>query len=302
MIRTSPIPISYLTGDSYKSDSPSLVLGRRVSGLLSEPFDKETLQKRVLRKSGDKSKAQMAYYIDTRSLSLRLDQVVGPANWESDIREIRDAGDRIVVTASLMIGHVTRVAEGEELKNKIGYLSAEDKKAGKEPPIVPQELVLMKAGPQARKRAAVEFGVGAYLYGLKDVNTWEEIDTYGNPKDPNIDLAKFPDWVKPTAGPVLVAREAAYLLGINLPADIAQANKDDVTIIQEFLAKYFGIKTLAVGFSREDYIELAALIARIADYLDVKGGDITTLPGIYNFSLQEVKITTNPALVGVMNA
>lgn len=95
MIRTSPIPISYLTGDSYKSDSPSLVLGRRVSGLLSEPFDKETLQKRVLRKSGDKSKAQMAYYIDTRSLSLRLDQVVGPANWESDIREIRDAGDRI---------------------------------------------------------------------------------------------------------------------------------------------------------------------------------------------------------------
>jgi hypothetical protein len=284
MISTFPIPIGYLTKSFYSGSRDAFfVLGRRVIGLLSEPFDKETLQKRVLRKSGDKSKAQMAYYIDTRSLALRLDQVVGPMNWETDIREIKDAGDRVCVTAALTIAGITRVAEGEELKNKIDYKTNLP---------ASQELVLMKAGPQARKRAAVEFGVGAYLYDFSGLNTWEEIDTYGNPKDPSIDLSKFPEWARPTPGPVLIAREVAYLLKINLPADISKAEKDDVTVIQAFLAKYFGVKTLATGFSRADYIELAAVIARIADFLDVNGGDIESLPGIYNFSLQPVTLKT----------
>ena len=263
MIRTSPIPISYLTNNSF-------VLGRRVSGLLQEPFDKADLQKRVLNKSKDKKKAKFAFYIDTRALSLRLDQVLGASNWETKIWDVKDAGDRICVVATLTIGGSSRDAEGEELKMRAGW------EKGSQPES--QDLVFMRAGPQARKRAAVEFGVGAYLYQFSEVNTWEEIDDYGQPKDKLIDMQKLPLWARPTPGPTLVLREAAYILNIQLPEDIHQIQQQDKEALQNFLLNKFGIKTLSAGFSREDYIELASVIARIADYLDLNGGGFDKLP------------------------
>jgi hypothetical protein len=269
MIRTRPIPIGFLA-DKYK-----FVLGRRVSGLLSEPFDKETLRKRVLRKNRDGKTAVMAYYIDTRGLALRLDQIVGAMNWETRICEVRDAGDRLVVVASLTIGGTTREAEGEELKLTEKYMSFEDKKAGKTPEFESSELVFMKAGPQARKRAACEFGVGAYLYDLKDIS--EQLNDRGYPMNNIIDMQNLPEWARPTPGPILVMREISYLLDIPLPADLTKVPKEDADALKNFLAMNFGISTLSTGLSREDYLELAAVIARISDYLDVKGGTFRDL-------------------------
>ena len=275
MIRTRPVPISFLTKERF--NGPGFVLGRRVSGLLQEPFDRDALQKRVLRKDRDGKNAEMAYYIDTRALSLRLDQVLGANNWGTNIFEVKDAGDRLCVVATLTIGGSSRDAEGEELKQKRGWQSPADKAAGKEAPLVSEDLVFMKAGPQARKRAAVEFGVGAYLYGFSDVNTWEPLNDKGFPKDSNIDMLKLPEWARPTPGPTLVTREAAYLLNIQLPKDMSQTSKEDIETIKNFLAMNFGVETLSAGFSREDYIELASVIARISDCLDANGGTFEDL-------------------------
>ena len=280
MIRTSPVPISYLT-TKYK-----FVLGRRVTRLLSEPFDKVSLRKRVLRKNRDGGTAIMAYYIDTRTLSLRLDQIVGATNWDTRIMEVKDCGDRLVCTASLTIGGTSRESEGEELKQVVKYASYADKKAAKDaglpepgPTMESGELVFMKAGPQARKRAASEFGVGAYLYDLKDIS--EPLNDRGFPKDNNIDMMNLPEWARPTPGPVLVVREAAYLLGIQLPEDLKQVPKEDTERIQALLNDEFGVKTLSTGFSREDYLELAAVIARISDYLDANGGTLDDIKEEY---------------------
>jgi hypothetical protein len=280
MIRTRPIPISFLTKESF--NSPGFILGRRITGLLSEPFDKTVLRKRVLRKNRDGQTAVMAYYIDTRGLASRLDQVVGAPNWETRINEVRDCGDRLVVVASLSIGGTSREAEGEELKLVQTYPSWAEKKAAKDaglpepgPTMEPGDLVFMKAGPQARKRAASEFGVGAYLYDLKDIS--EPLNDRGFPKDNTIDMQNLPEWARPTPGPVLVQREVAYILGIELPTDLKQTPKEDVEAIKNFLAMNFGISTLSTGFSREDFIELASVIARCSDYLDVRGGTFNEL-------------------------
>ncbi|TFH48106.1 MAG: hypothetical protein E4H01_06975 [Lysobacterales bacterium] len=281
MIRTSPIPISFLT-TKYK-----FVLGRRVTGLLQEPFDREALQKRVLRKDREKKNAEMAYYIDTRALSLRLDQVVGATNWETRIVEVKDCVDRIVVVAALTIGGTSREAEGEELKQTEDYKTNAMKS---------QELVFMKAGPQARKRAAVEFGIGDYLYGFSDVNTWEPLNDKGFPKDSIIDMSKLPEWARPTPGPVLVVREAAYLLNIKLPVDLKQVSAEDTAKIQALLNDEFGVKTLSSGFSREDYLELASVIARCSDYLDVNGGTLEGMKAEYAGTTYQLTVTDRVAV------
>lgn len=267
MIRTSPIPIAYLTDRKF-------VLGRRVTGILREPFGTEALQKRVLNKNGEKTKAKMAYYIDTRALNERLDQVAGPNNWSTRIHEIKDCGDRIIVVANLTLGcgGVDREDAGEELK-----MTEKWDKVAKAMVPATNELCVMKGGPQAIKRAAVQFGVGAYLYEFSEINTWEDIDQYGQPKEREINTAKLPEWARPTAGPMLVTREIAYILNITLPEDIKTVAKADVDKMREGLSKYFGITSLTTGYARADYIELASLIARCSDYLDVNGGTLDNI-------------------------
>lgn len=245
-----------------QSAYPTFALGHRVSALLAEPFSSYELSKRVLRRVGS-SKAKMAYYIDTRSLSVRLDQVVGPGNWSERVDKIEDLGDRIAVVSSLIIGSVIRCGEGESLKTR-----TKTKKDGPTE-IVPNEHVFMQAGPQARKRAAVEFGVGAYLYKLSDVNTIEDVNTYGNPVDSSIDLTKLPAWARPTPGQLLIAREMAYLLGIpescltNPSAD--SDKKSAIETIKEAFLEFFNVTLPDTSFEVDDYMYLAGVIARIHD-------------------------------------
>lgn len=254
MIRTKPFSAGYLP-------EGGLVIGNRILGLLEEPFDPSVLKKRVLRTTKDKSKGEAAYYIDTRDLARRLDLVVGSTGWENDF-QIQDLGDRVSVIADLTIGGIRRSGEAEELKIVERWDSASNGFKEKT-----NELVVFKAGPSALKRAAVHFGVGAYLYNFKDVNTWEPIDQWRNFSSPQIDRSKLPKWAVPRPGPTLVVHEIAYRLFLPEKA-LDQYSEEEMTAIKDELQSCFGLTTLHNFEDPDDYMRLAGCLARISDAED----------------------------------
>ena len=244
MIKTTPIALSY-------TPTPWGAAGTRIQGLLAEPFPINVLKKRVLRKNREKTKGEAAYYIDTRDLAHRLDLILGSSGWSNSFK-IHDCGDRIGVTAELVIGTIMRQGESEELKQAMRCdYDAKEKRLNT------NDLVIQKAGPAALKRAAVHFGLGAYLYSFKDVITWEEIDQYGGFKNPAINFDRLPAWACPRTGPALVIHELAYYLGLpqhNNPMDYSDEER---LSLQHLLEKYWGVKSLQEFADENDYFRLA---------------------------------------------
>ena len=256
MIKTNPIPLGALT------QAAEFVYGPRVQQLLARPFGVDVLKKRLGRKSKDKSKGEFFYYIDLRDVACRLDAVVGPANWELGELDVRDCGDRVSVVSRLRVGNVWRCGESEA--QKIGKDWSGNEKA--------QELVVQAAGPNATKRAAVLHGVGAYLYGFKDVNTWEPINDYGKPTaGDSVEASQLPPWAVPISAPMLVSREIAYMFGLD--ESTLESGMDDAakSLVASKLAEYWGISSFK-GMTVNDGFRLAGCIARINDYLDAHPG------------------------------
>lgn len=254
MITTYPKSIGHLTSPS------GFVYGERIRSLLLMPFDPFLLKKRVLRKKKDGTKAEMAYYIDLRDMAERLDLIVGPRNWSQHLKFI-DAGDRIVAISELLIGGVMRAGESEELKQsqRLNYQT-------KELEYKLNELAALRAGPNATKRAAVLHGLGAYLYKFKDINTWEEIDSYGQPKNPNIDINKLPDWAVPEAPATLVLKEMLIHLEQYTNGSLHDLPKDDINRALEEINNLFGIQAEHLKkLEHNDAIAVASVIARMTD-------------------------------------
>ena len=246
MIRTRPIALSFLTTSTN-------LIGPRVQRLLEEPFEVGALKRRVLQTTKDNTKAKPAWYIDTRDLDTRLNQVVG-SNWELQFN-INTHQDRVSVVARLTIGYTTKEDCQEELLMTEKF--SRDSSGNSVKTATPAELCVMKAAPNAYKRAAVHFGVGAYLYEFKDHVTWEPIDQYRQFTQP-IDLSKLPAFAKPTPSVTLVLNELKYLMGT-----------DDKDILKDMLMTYFGIDTLK-DLDQDSAMRLAACIARISDYCDAE--------------------------------
>jgi hypothetical protein len=279
MIKTRPIGISWL------KDPKCFIYGDRVSYMLGVPFPLDVLKKRVLKKSKDGKKAEAVYYIDSRDLYDRLDRVVGPRNWSNNIFNIADCGDRICVVAEINIAGASRVAESEELKNTTKRDYEQEKlfkEAGstEKTPIyktVPNELVLLKAGPNALKRAGVGHNIGAYLYQFADVNTWEEIDQYSQFANPNIDPKKLPPFALPPGSISLVVRELGHLLDLDIPEDLQTLPQATVEFMNNQLKKFWNIDTLRdPRYNQDDLFNLAACMARVSDFMEYRGiqGDL----------------------------
>lgn len=114
---------------------------------LRAPFPASKLSWRVGQTNKDKTKAMMLVYIDARDVQDRLDEVFG-LGWSSSFREV---DGRIVCAISAMGYTKEDGAEDTQFEAKKGGLS------------------------DAFKRAAVQWGVGRYLYDAKNYNTWIDI-------------------------------------------------------------------------------------------------------------------------------
>ena len=235
MIKTAPIPLAFLQ-DAH-------VLGNRIYNLCAQPFELHEIQKRVMNVYNNKGKP--AYYIDPRTLDERLNQIFGP-HWGLDL-QVKESAGLAVCIATLNIHSTYRSDVSEEpLLTSRGDVN---------------KLAFQKAQSAAYKRAAVKFGIGAYLYDFKNHVTWQELDSKNKSFFANKDItpSEIPAFAKPMSGPEIVMQELQYLTGFKETSDMVS-----------FLDTNFGLKSIR-DLNRDDSFRLAACLARINDYSEQQG-------------------------------
>lgn len=126
-----------------------------LSSALSAPFDNSAVHWRVqgtpIERNGKWSAMALAY-IDARDVMDRLDEVCGPANWQTEYHET--AKGRLICRLSIRIG-----SEWVTKSDGAGDTDVEGEKG---------------AISDALKRAAVSWGIGRYLYRLS--SPWVECE------------------------------------------------------------------------------------------------------------------------------
>lgn len=119
---------------------------------LKEPFPESDLDWR-LQSCGEKNGkfwGKALAYITSRAVQDRLDEVCGPDGWKTSVRR---EGDAYICTLSVRVTHEDGATE---------WLSREDGADS-------TDIEAIKGGISgAIKRSAVHFGIGRYLYNLKD--------------------------------------------------------------------------------------------------------------------------------------
>lgn len=126
---------------------------------LQFPFKSDEIEWRVLRLSKDKTKGQVAAYVDSRAIQNRLDKVIGRENWQN--RFVSSPGKDNASTT-----HVCEISiyypDRKEWITKSDGAGCTD-------------IEPIKGGLSgAFKRAASMWGIGRYLYSLK--NIWVYVD------------------------------------------------------------------------------------------------------------------------------
>lgn len=126
---------------------------------LTLPFKDDEIEWRVGSTTKDKKKGMLLAYVTNRAIMNRLDEVLGVENWKQSFREIHKG---IVCSLSIRLsenGEWITKEDGADLTN----------------------IEATKGGlSDSMKRAAVQFGIGRYLYEADSV--WVELNEYGQPK------------------------------------------------------------------------------------------------------------------------
>lgn len=121
---------------------------------LEYPFAVEDIEFRVLRTNKAKTEGYIAAYVDSRAIQRRLDKVVGRENWQNYFEVTQSAPD----------GETTFVCKLSIYSEEKGEWLTKSNGAGT------TDIEPIKGGlSSAFKRAASMWGVGRYLYDMKDI-------------------------------------------------------------------------------------------------------------------------------------
>lgn len=147
----------------------------RIKSELAEPFSSEDVEWRLQNVSKDKTKGLAVAYVTARAIQNRLDEVVGPENWQDEYISWH-GGSTLKEASQLCVIHIFD-------KEKNLWISKTD---GAEN----TDIEPVKGGlSDAYKRAAVKWGIGRYLYDMEAA--WVDVDP-GYPKViPNKELPKL---------------------------------------------------------------------------------------------------------------
>ncbi len=122
---------------------------------LQYPFTANEIEWRVLHTTKDKSKGQVAAYVDSRAIQDRLDTVLGRENWQNRFRTVQGKDNASTTQVCELSIYYPDRGEWITKSNGAGNTDIEPVKGGLS---------------NAFKRAASMWGVGRYLYDLK--NLW----------------------------------------------------------------------------------------------------------------------------------
>jgi hypothetical protein len=158
--------------------------------LLKEPFSEADLEWRVGNKSKDGTKATLLVYITARAVMDRLDEVFTPGGWSTSYEKVQTGKQEgFICTLSCL--------------TPTGWVSKQDVSDS-------TDIEALKGGfSGALKRAAVQWGIGRYLYRMGE--EWVDLKDGYAPRDKK-DVAvsvktdngykwclppKVPDWALP---------------------------------------------------------------------------------------------------------
>jgi hypothetical protein len=147
---------------------------QEIAARLAKPFPAADIEWRIGRKSGDKTKAAVVPYVTNRAIQNRLDEVMGIDGWCNKYEMWRTRG--VVCGISINLD-----GDNWDANSWLTKWDGADE----------TDIESTKGGlSDSMKRAAVQWGIGRYLYNLEEV--WVPIDQYGKFTPP-----KIPDWALP---------------------------------------------------------------------------------------------------------
>jgi hypothetical protein len=145
---------------------------------LKAPFPVDGIHWRVGRKSKAKDKAVPFAYLDARDVMERLDAVCGMGGWQCRYPFAGCCEIGIKVSSVMVTDGIPADSEWVWKANAAGQTGIEAEKG---------------QASDAFKRAAVLWGIGAYLYNVP--NTWVPVGEYGFERDIIRDLtARLAAW------------------------------------------------------------------------------------------------------------
>ncbi|MHB1826580.1 MAG: Rad52/Rad22 family DNA repair protein [Steroidobacteraceae bacterium] len=126
---------------------------------LRAPFDIELVKWRVgARMKSNRNRGQAMPYINARLVQDRLDEVMGPGNWRNEFTAAPMGGGMMCVI-SLRIG--------DEWVSKADVAQQDEVSEDASNPEKDREIAVKGAASDAFKRAAVQWGIGRYLYSFE---------------------------------------------------------------------------------------------------------------------------------------
>jgi len=209
---------------------------------LRAPFPVDSVRWRIGHKTKDKKKAMVLAYVDARDVQNRLDEVVGPDNWEILYNE---QGSGLLIS-TLRIRFKSKEKDestsDDGTKETSFYWNDEwvAKSDGAGETAVEAEKGKVS---DAFKRAAVVWGIGRYLYDLG--TNWVNLkNDYGD-----FDPPKLPVWAIPKINPPKKEEAAAeqppmFALMSQIRGDFGDLGKERLVA----WAGYFNIPTSPTGF------------------------------------------------------
>ena len=137
-----------------ESDNSSEMFAR-----LRAPFDVELIRWRVgARTKSNRNRGQALPYVTARVVQDRLDEVMGPENWRNEFIAA-PAGGGVMCILSLRVN-------GEWI-SKADIAQQDEVRDDAHDPDKDREIAVKGAPSDALKRAAVQWGIGRYLYSFE---------------------------------------------------------------------------------------------------------------------------------------
>lgn len=182
---------------------------------LQKPFTEEDIEWRVQRavSTSKGNKAVVLAYVTNRAIMNRLDKVFGPGGWKNEFIQWRSTGVLCGISVKIEGEWVTKWDGAEETN-----------------------IEAVKGGfSGSMKRAAVQWGIGRYLYDLDEV--WVDVkergQNYINDKKANVkgywDNPILPSWALPKLTVEEVLQEWVNLGGTEEQFDAKIQNDWNIT-------------------------------------------------------------------------
>lgn len=162
-VRLSALALPHPALQTTEGDEPSMDdVIQPIITKLNAPFPASVINWKPQSISKDKTRALAVAYIDARDVMVRLDEVIGPFNWQVKHEQ---QGEQTVTGLGLK-----HPLTGEWIwKQDVGFVGGSESNNDDE-----QMKAIKGTASDGLKRAAVAWGIGRYLYSLP--KTWVDYD------------------------------------------------------------------------------------------------------------------------------